>query len=70
MQFGNPHTIVFDNDGQFNNSKFREFYFNLRITNALSSPSHPQANGQVEAVNKIIKFHLKIRFENLKGSET
>lgn len=63
-----PHTIVFDNGQQFDNSKFREFYSSLGIINSFSSPAHIQANGQVETVNEIIKFHLKTRLENLRGA--
>lgn len=32
-----------------------------------SSPAHPQANGQVETINKIIKRGLKTKLEALKG---
>ncbi|MGV7343168.1 hypothetical protein PJI17_31205, partial [Mycobacterium kansasii] len=38
------------------------------IRNAYASPRHPQSNGQVEAINKIIKHHLKIKLEKVKGS--
>ncbi|XP_058079759.1 uncharacterized protein LOC131227958 [Magnolia sinica] len=40
----------------------------LGITNAYSSPRHPQSNGQVKAVNKVIKHHLKTRLEKAKGN--
>ncbi|XP_058108882.1 uncharacterized protein LOC131251903 [Magnolia sinica] len=40
----------------------------LGITNAYSSPQHSQSNGQVEAVNKVIKHHLKIKLEKVKGN--
>lgn len=36
-----PHTIVFDDGRQFDNSKFREFYSSLGIINSFSSPAHP-----------------------------
>lgn len=44
-KFGIPHTIVSNNGRQFDNSRFKEFCSNLGITNALLSPTHPQANG-------------------------
>lgn len=32
------------------------------------SPTHPQANGQVEATNKVIKKLLKTRLGDKKGA--
>ncbi|XP_058075961.1 uncharacterized protein LOC131224683 [Magnolia sinica] len=63
-----PHTIVLDNGRQFDNDKFRSMCQELSITNAYSLPQHQQSNGQVEAVNKIIKHHLKTKLEKVKGS--
>ena len=40
----------------------------LGIHTYFSSPAHPQANGQVEAVNKTIKTNLKTKLDRLKGS--
>ena len=39
----------------------------LGIHKLFSTPGHPQANGQVEAANKIIKDNLKKKLERLKG---
>lgn len=39
----------------------------LGIKHFFSSPAHPQANGQVEAVNKVIKKNLKTRLDRAKG---
>ncbi|CAL2239335.1 unnamed protein product [Prunus armeniaca] len=33
-----------------------------------ASPAHPQSNGQVEAINKIIKKLLKRQLDNAKGA--
>lgn len=66
--FSIPHTFVSDNGKQFDNSKFKRFCASLGITNAFSSPTHPQANGQAKIVNKIINFHLKTRLKTLKKS--
>ena len=43
------------------------FCDDLRIKKKFSSVDHPQTNGQVEAVNKIIKFNLKTKLEERKG---
>ena len=67
-RFGIPNAIVTDNGKQFDNANFRTFCSTLGIRNAFSSPAHPQANGQVEAVNKIIKENLKLKLEKLKGA--
>ncbi|XP_058111328.1 uncharacterized protein LOC131254356 [Magnolia sinica] len=40
----------------------------LGISKANSSPRHQQSNGQVEAVNKVIKHHLKTKLEKVKGN--
>ena len=65
--FGIPYKIISDNSTQFNSKKFREFYDELGIKKSFSSVDHPQTNGQVEAVNKIIKFNLKTKLEEHKG---
>ena len=62
-----PHTIVSDNDTQFNCEKFKEFYDNLQIKKVFTSVTRPQANGQVKVVNKMIKHNLKTKLEDLKG---
>ena len=67
-RFGVPHAIVSDNGKQFDNARFRDFCAELGIKNFFSSPGHPQANGQVEAVNKIIKKNIKTKLENHKGA--
>lgn len=67
-RFGIPHTVMSNNGKYFDNPKFKEFCGKLGIKNFSSSLTHPQANGQVEAVNKIIKCGLKVRLEDPKGS--
>ncbi|CAL2237942.1 unnamed protein product [Prunus armeniaca] len=66
-RFGIPNAIVTDNGRQFDNAKFRQFCSNLKIKLCFSSPTHPQSNGQVEAVNKIIKKTLKTKLDKAKG---
>ena len=65
--YGVPHTIVSDNDKQFDYDEFKEFCDNLQIKKVLSSVARPQANGHVEAINKTIKHGLKMKLEDLKG---
>ena len=64
---GSPHTIVSDNGTQFDCDEFNEICDDLQIKKAFSSMAWPQANRQVEAVNKTIKHNLKTKLKNLKG---
>ncbi|XP_022150100.1 uncharacterized protein LOC111018362 [Momordica charantia] len=66
-RFGIPNAIVTDNGKQFDNAKFKDFCSNVGISHLSSSPAHPEANGQVEVVNKIIKRGLKLRLDSRKG---
>ncbi|CAL2230994.1 unnamed protein product [Prunus armeniaca] len=66
-RFGIPNTIVTDNGRQFDNPKFKQFCSNLKIKLCFASPAHPQSNGQVEAVNKIIKKTLKTKLDKAKS---
>ena len=65
-RYGVPHTIISDNDKQFNCDEFKEFYDNLQIKKVFSLVARPQANGQVEAINKTIKHNLKVKLQDLK----
>ncbi|KAK6122158.1 hypothetical protein DH2020_044099 [Rehmannia glutinosa] len=56
------------NGKQFDNRRFRNFCEGFHIKNYFSTPYHPQSNGQVEAVNKILKYTLKARLEESKGN--
>ena len=59
MSLWHSHEIVSNKGMQFNSNEFRDFCDDLGIKKSFSSVNHPQTNGQVEAVNKIIKFNLK-----------
>ena len=59
--------LVFDNDKQFDNNAFRDFCSKLEIKNHYSSPSHPQANGQVKVTNRSLLKIIKTRLEGAKG---
>ncbi|XP_024023768.1 uncharacterized protein LOC112092269 [Morus notabilis] len=59
QRFGVPHSLVSVNGKQFNNDNTCQFCELLEIHKNFSSVVYPQSNGQVEAVNKIIKVTLK-----------
>ncbi|KAL5558903.1 hypothetical protein UlMin_035114 [Ulmus minor] len=67
-RFRIPRELVSDHDTQFENEKLRSICRNLGITKIFSSPAHPKSNGQVEAVNKTIKYTLKKKLEKSKGA--
>jgi len=67
-RFGIPASIVTDNGKQFDNARLRDICEQLGIRKTFCSPRHPQANGQVEAVNKTIKENLKKKLEERKGA--
>ena len=56
-----------DNGKQFDNSTFRDFCSELGIENHYSSPAHPQANGQVEVMNRSLLKIIKTRLKGAKG---
>ena len=59
--------LVSDNEKQFDNSAFKDFCLELGIKNHYSSPTHPQANGQVEVTNRSLLKIIKTRLERAKG---
>ena len=62
-RYGTPKVLVSDNEKQFDNDAFRDFYSQLRIKNHYLLPTHPQANGQVEVINRSLLKIIKIRLE-------
>ena len=66
-RFGLPHSIITDNGAQFDSAEFKNFCQRFHIHKKFSAVAHPQANGQVEAVNKVIKSILKKRLEKAGG---
>ena len=58
-RFKIPHSLVSDNGKQFDNQGLQNLCEDLGIKRHLSSVTHLQSNGQVEAVNKTIKLNLE-----------
>ena len=61
------HTLISNNDLQFDSKNFREYYCDFGITNRYSTLAYPQGNGQAEAVNNFIVSGLKKRLDDAKG---
>lgn len=67
-RFGIPYKLISDNGKQFDSKEMRQLCENLGIKKSFSAVSHPQTNGQTEAVNKIIKHTLKAKLDDSKGN--
>ena len=57
--FGIPKEIVTDHGNHFQNNMMAELAIKLGFLQEHSSPYYPQANGQVEAMNKSLKTILQ-----------
>jgi hypothetical protein len=57
--FGVPHAIVTDHGAHFKNQMMSELHVKLGFHHENSSPYYPQANGQVEAINKVLKTMIQ-----------
>ncbi|XP_004305333.1 PREDICTED: uncharacterized protein LOC101309858 [Fragaria vesca subsp. vesca] len=62
-----PETIVTHNGTQFNNPNLIQFTEDMGTQMVFASVAHPKTNGQIEAVNKIIKKLLKKKLDDAKG---
>ena len=56
--FGVPQSIITDNRSHFHNQMMGEMSAKLGFHHENSTPYYPQANGQVEAINKFFKTML------------
>ena len=54
-------------DRQFDNPKFKEFYFKLHIDHWFTSVGHSQSNSAAEVTNRTILQDLKTRLTKTKG---
>jgi transposase InsO family protein len=67
-RFGIPREIVTDHGSHFQNKMMTELTSNLGLRQEHSSPYYPQANGQVEAVNKSLKTILQRTINSAKSN--
>jgi hypothetical protein len=58
-RFGVPLQLIFDHGKHFDNEIFVELSSRLGFSHKFASPYYPQSNGQVEAVNKVLKTMLQ-----------
>ena len=57
--FGVPQAIVIDLGSHFCNHMMVELTAKLGLSHDSSTPYYPQANGEVEAINKVLKHMLQ-----------
>ena len=57
-RFGVPREIVTNQGSQFTSHLMTTLVQQYKIKHRLSSPYHPQANGQVESTNKVLESIL------------
>ena len=58
-QFGVPQAIVTNHGKHFHNHMMNELTAKLGLLHDIYTPYYPQSNGQVEAINKILKRMLQ-----------
>ena len=58
VRYGLPREIITDGGPQFVGHKIAATLKNHHILHKITSPYHPQANGQVESTNKVIEAIL------------
>ena len=65
-RFGIPHTLITNNEKQFDNEKFKTLCLELGIKLRFTSVAHLQTNGQTEVTSRIIMQGLKKRLDEKK----
>ena len=58
-RYGCPRAIIRDGGSQFNNSHFRALLKKYGVHHRITTPYHPQVNGQVEVSNQEVKTICK-----------
>jgi len=67
-RFGVPKRFVSNNGTQFASQQLGKLCSEVGIKQVFASVEHPQTNGQVESVNRILLRGLKRRLEKAKGT--
>ena len=62
-----PMNYCYGQQTQFESREFKEFCQKYCIEKWFAAVGHPKANGQVKAVNKIVKSILKKHLEKARG---
>ena len=58
-RYGCPRAIISDDNAHFNNFRFRSLFKKFGVQHKVTTPYHPQANGQVELCNREVKKILQ-----------
>ena len=69
-RFGVPQAIITDHGSHFWDYMMAEMTSKLGLRHDNSTPYYPQANGQVEAVNKVLVTMLQRTIEIYTGEDT
>ncbi|XP_062089636.1 uncharacterized protein LOC133796171 [Humulus lupulus] len=67
-RYGDPYKIISDNGTQFEGGLFDEYCREMGINRSFSAVVRPQASGQVEAINKIMKKEPKKKIGEVERS--
>ena len=60
LKHGNPLTVQMDQGTIFTSSEFKQFLKNNKIRQQLSTPYHPQTQGQVERMKKTLNQRIRL----------
>jgi hypothetical protein len=66
--FGVPETLISDRDPRFTSQWFQTWCKSIGIKQCMSSPYHPQTDGQTERMNRVVEDMLR-HFVNPRGSD-
>ena len=67
-RFGVPQAIVTDHESHFQNQTMTKMSAKMGFLHENSNPYYPQANGQVEAINKVLKTMMQRMVVNHKSN--
>ena len=66
--FGVPETLISDRDPRFTSQWFQAWCLQMGVKQCMSSPYHPQTDGQTERMNRVVEDMLR-HFVNPRGSD-